>query len=122
LFVGRLPHGRVVETAHRIAYELHHRRPIPPELTVDHLCRVRHCVNPSHLELVSRGENVLRGEAPSAQHARATVCIARHPFDAANTYRTPKGIRMCRTCKRRRDVEWHARQAARPLASPTRAW
>jgi hypothetical protein len=117
LNVGK-PSGRpIIETAHRIVYELHHREPIPPELTVDHLCRVRHCVNPRHLELVSRGENVLRGVAPSAQHARATHCIAGHPFDPANTYRTPRGIRMCRTCKRRRDIEWRARQA-QSLATP----
>jgi hypothetical protein len=45
LYVARLPDRPTMETAHRIAYELHHREPIPPELTVDHLCRVRHCVN-----------------------------------------------------------------------------
>jgi len=109
LYVGRLDAQRIVETAHRLAYELHHREPIPATLTVDHVCRVRHCVNPAHLELVTRGENTLRGEGLSAQHARATVCIAGHAFDSANTYRTPRGVRMCRTCKRRRDREWYAR-------------
>jgi HNH endonuclease len=116
LYLGRPSDQRIVEHAHRLAYELHHREPIPPGMTIDHLCRVRHCVNPRHLEVVSRGENVLRGAGTSAQHARATHCIAGHPFDAANTYRTPRGVRMCRACKRRRD------RVARRLASRLGAW
>lgn len=49
--------------AHRYAYELA-CGPIPNDLTVDHLCRVRHCVNPAHLEVVTRGENTRRGQTP----------------------------------------------------------
>lgn len=44
------------QSAHRVAYTLL-RGSIPPELTIDHLCRVRHCVNPDHLELVTQAEN-----------------------------------------------------------------
>jgi len=110
LYIGRLGNRRIIETAHRIAYELHHREPIPAALTVDHLCRVRHCVNPQHLELVSRGENVLRGEGRGAQHARAVACVAGHPFDETNTYRTPAGVRMCRACLRRRQLEFYERR------------
>ena len=50
--------------AHRFAYELY-VGPIPPALTLDHLCRDRGCVNPAHLEPVTRAENVLRGRGPS---------------------------------------------------------
>lgn len=46
--------------AHRWSYE-HHVGPIPDGLDLDHLCRVRHCVNPEHLEPVTRQENVQRG-------------------------------------------------------------
>lgn len=46
--------------AHRAFYE-HHVGPIPPGLTIDHLCCVRRCVNPAHLEPVTRGENARRG-------------------------------------------------------------
>jgi hypothetical protein len=42
--------------AHRWAYE-HFIGPIPAGLEIDHLCRVRHCVNPAHLEPVTKSEN-----------------------------------------------------------------
>lgn len=48
--------------AHRVMYEAT-LGPIPEGMTVDHLCRVRNCVNPEHLEAVSIGENVRRAAA-----------------------------------------------------------
>lgn len=53
--------------AHRYVYELH-REPIPSGMTLDHLCRVRACVNPDHLEVVTQGENVRRGLAFREEH------------------------------------------------------
>jgi hypothetical protein len=50
--------GKMV-LAHRWSYE-HFVGPIPDGLQIDHLCRVRHCVNPSHLEPVTARENRLR--------------------------------------------------------------
>lgn len=46
--------------AHRYAYELL-VGPIPDGLQLDHLCRVRACCNPDHLEPVTNRENVIRG-------------------------------------------------------------
>ena len=52
-------------SAHRWAYE-HLVGPIPPGLQIDHLCRVRHCVNPDHMEPVTNQVNQLRGTALNA--------------------------------------------------------
>lgn len=90
---------RVPALAHRLAFEFL-RGPIPKGLQIDHLCRVRHCVNPFHLEPVTRRENILRGESPAADHARKTHCPKGHPYDEANTYRTNSGGRLCRACHR----------------------
>ena len=87
---------------HRFAYELL-VGPIPKGLDLDHLCRVRHCVRPKHLEPVTRLENVRRGNGGLHQRQK-THCSNGHPFDKANT-RNYQGRRYCRTCKRinRRD-------------------
>ncbi len=47
------------QRAHRWAYE-HTIGPIPDGLTIDHLCMNRSCVNPAHMEPVSRSENSKR--------------------------------------------------------------
>jgi hypothetical protein len=61
------------EYAHRVVYGLL-RGPIPDGMECDHLCRVRRCVNPRHIELVTRRENILRGLGPSAAHAVKERC------------------------------------------------
>jgi len=52
----------VLLTAHRASW-LALRGPIPDGQTIDHLCSQRLCVNPDHMEIVSRGENQRRGAA-----------------------------------------------------------
>lgn len=47
--------------AHRYSYELIVGS-IPKDLVIDHLCRVRSCVNPDHMEVVTRVENIKRGK------------------------------------------------------------
>ena len=91
---GRYRHAQ----AHRLAYEAL-VGPIPKGLVIDHLCRVRHCVNPAHMEPVTNVENVMRGLAPSAVNARKTHCIHGHEFTPENTRPKPKG-RECRECFR----------------------
>lgn len=69
--------GRTGSRAHRVAWEIANG-PIPDGLVIDHLCGIPRCVNPSHLELVTFRENVLRGNSISAQYARSTECANGH--------------------------------------------
>lgn len=81
--------------AHRFAYE-QLIGPIPEGLHLDHLCRVRACVNPAHLEPVTLTENLRRGRNPRSEK---THCPQGHPYDEANTYVSPRGGRFCRICR-----------------------
>lgn len=92
--------GGKTNLAHRYSYA-HLIGPIPEGLTLDHLCRVRACVNPAHLEPVTRGENVLRGTGCVAQNARKTHCLNGHPLDGENLLRheIKRGHRRCRICR-----------------------
>jgi hypothetical protein len=85
--------------AHRFSYGLLVGS-VPDGLQLDHLCRIRHCVNPAHLEPVTNRENILRGNGPTARHARQTECKHGHQFDKENTHQRPEGGRRCRTCMR----------------------
>lgn len=67
--VGRGGRGSGMELAHRAAYNLY-VGPIPDGLVLDHLCRVRACVNPAHLEPVTNTENLRRGDHPNMVKAR----------------------------------------------------
>ena len=82
--------------AHRYMWTIM-RGPIPAGLTIDHLCRVRHCVNPQHLEVVTMRENNRRGNSPSGIHGRTTHCPRGHEYTEANTRRDTAG-RHCRAC------------------------
>lgn len=69
---------------------------IPSGYQIDHLCRNRACCNPSHLEAVTRQENISRGEG--GKHTRErTRCPQGHEYNDANTY-VWNGMRYCRTC------------------------
>lgn len=95
---GLISVGLRGEYAHRFSYEVHVGA-VPDGKQLDHLCRVRQCVNPAHLEPVTRRENILRGTAPTAINAAKTHCIHGHEYTEENTYRRPdNGGRQCRTC------------------------
>lgn len=86
--------------AHRVSYQML-IGDIPAGLQLDHLCRVRHCVNPAHLEPVTCRENLMRGDTAAAR-IFATVCHRGHPFDERNTRIRSNGRRRCRICERDR--------------------
>lgn len=88
--------GRV-RMAHRVSYESYAGK-IPDGLTIDHLCRVRCCINPTHLEAVTHKVNTLRGTSVSAINKAKTHCANGHEFTDDNTY-SKNGRRQCRTCK-----------------------
>lgn len=84
---GRFFVDGTMQYAHRWSYETF-VGPIPAGLDIDHLCRVRRCVCPGHLEAVTRRENLLRGETLAAAHAAGVDC----------------GFAACVSCRRHRVV------------------
>jgi HNH endonuclease len=73
--------------------------PLDSKLVADHLCRNPCCVNPDHLEMVSRAENTMRGMGACAKHARKTHCKRGHEYNQENTY-INGNKRYCKTCRR----------------------
>lgn len=104
---------------HRLAYELL-VGPIPEGLSLDHVCHNRDtecvggtqcihrlCVNPDHLEPVTRGENVRRGQSgfvTGALSRAKTSCPQGHVYSEENTY-LYKTFRACRTCRKVADLK-----------------
>src|SRR3990167_9039589 len=87
--------------AYRLSYEIF-KGDIPKGLTIDHLCRVRSCVNPDHLEAVTMKENILRGVGITAKESRQTHCKSGHRFILENTnfVKTKSGFgRECKICR-----------------------
>lgn len=86
------------QMAHRFAFEWH-IGPIPEGLELDHLCRVRCCVNPRHLEPVTKLEN-LRRSAVGIVNRSKTHCPQGHEYTPENIVRKASGGRGCRACQR----------------------
>ena len=99
--------GTVSTRAHKLAYETL-VAPVPTGLVLDHLCRVRRCCNPAHVEPVTDQVNLLRGETLAAAQVRRTHCPRGHAYDAENTRTYRRNKRECRACR----IERRARRRA----------
>lgn len=80
------------------------------DVELDHMCRVRRCCNPDHLEPVTHQVNVDRS-CRGAGRVRAVACRNGHPFTPENTKRNG-AQRCCRTCSNEANRRYRARQEA----------
>ena len=99
-----------VRLAHRVAYYLF-KGEIPEGYELDHLCRVRCCVNPDHLEVVTRRENLLRSPITPVNR---THCPSGHEYTTDNVWLDQKSGRRCKICKAQEHKMWKWRRGGRP--------
>lgn len=97
---GRICINEAWQLAHRMMYA-QIKGPIPAGLGLDHLCRNRQCLNPSHLEPVTQTENHRRGNA-GHHNGQKTKCKHGHPLSGPNVWISIDGRRYCTTCDRLR--------------------
>jgi hypothetical protein len=78
---------------------------------VDHLCKVRHCINPDHLEAVTHLENLRRADIfdVAQLHRNKECCPQGHEYNGDNLYVAPNGHRGCKECRRENVRRWRAK-------------
>ena len=86
------------QVAHRWLWE-QTNGPVPEGLELDHVCKVKHCVNPDHLEPVTRSENQWRNHSP--------ICAQGHLKDRHNS----QGYLICSECSRQAVRRYRAKVA-----------
>jgi hypothetical protein len=112
---GQMAIDKRQRSVHRVSYETF-VGPIPEGLEIDHLCRVRHCVNPAHLEPVTSRENKRRAAAATGLVAGKRIggmqvgdtCDNGHLVSGDNVAMR-RGLVCCLTCRR----EWNRLSAAK---------
>lgn len=109
------PSGQVYRRTYRMFYG-----EIPKGLELDHICRNRACINPLHLDAVTRSENMLRSmqARPGARRGPyavgpASFCMRGHDLTGPNLYVSPGGQRHCRACSKMRTDDRYTRLTGR---------
>ncbi len=109
--------------AHRMSYELLVKS-IPADLEIDHLCRVRSCINPDHLEPVRHRVNVQRG-ASTTLHLERSHCPSGHAYSGGNLKIKTNGnghrYRHCKACFREYYRAYRASKKALALIAADQA-
>lgn len=96
--------------SHRVAWMMLNGA-VPDGLVIDHICRVRNCVNPEHLRAITFVQNVMCGEGPCARHKRKTHCTNGHELTEENVHLRGGGKwRSCRICERAADKRKRGRR------------
>ena len=110
---GRMSYRNRGFAAHRFVKIIQTGKPIPDNMEIDHLCRNRWCVNPEHLDIVTKRENMRRSPLVLASLNEAkTHCPKGHPYSKTNTrWRMYKNgrQRVCRICDVLRSRAYKAR-------------
>ncbi len=114
----------VKDYVHRFAYREANGE-IPDGFVIDHLCKVRHCCNPEHLEAVTQAVNCQRGDTGKAltelmrsRAASQTHCKHGHEFTPENT-KIADGRRHCQVCRRDITRRYNLKRRGRPCRRPT---
>ena len=106
--VMNLSFGFGTALAHRIVYVLTHGECVPDGVDLDHLCRNTSCVNPDHLEPVTRAENARR-QWVAAPREPKTHCPKGHDYAMSGRI-NDQGYQFCWTCKMDYQRRYRARK------------
>lgn len=98
---GQFRYGGNAIPAHRVAFAIIRGYMPPQKIDLDHLCRVRCCVNPDHLEPVTRQVNLRRGAGCTLIGKER--CFRGHDLATNLYYAGSKKAARCRECERIRD-------------------
>jgi hypothetical protein len=88
---------KVATTVHRVAWWAANRQPIEKGMTIDHICKVRACINPLHLRLLSNEENASDNGQVRVNLPTGRLCHKGHPL-----IRDGNGRTYCRDCQNER--------------------